>query len=128
MGKGISILINLIFISFFILGPLYSLYAQDIPLEGFILDQTKTRVGRDFYDAFVQRWEYIPGLEGYDIIINELTDPRWGTQIYIYVADTLVYVTPLKPRLEDIDLKAEEAVQAVFDYFIFLQKVEKKPF
>lgn len=104
---------------------LYSLYAQEVVLSGLILDQTKTHLGRDFYEAFAQRWEFIPGLENYNIIINEISDPRWGTQIQIFVDDNLVYISPLKPRLEDIELRAEEAADAVFKYFFTLQEKEK---
>ena len=98
---------------------------QEPLLSGYILDQTKTRIGREFYDAFVQRWEFIPGLEGYNIIILEMSDPKWGTQIQIFVEETLVYITSLKPRLEDIDARAQEAIDAVFQYFMFIQEKEK---
>lgn len=55
-----------------------------------------------------------------NITITELTDPRWGSQIQIFVEDTLVFMTPLKPRLEDVEKKANEAVDATLGYFITL--------
>ncbi|MCX8042291.1 MAG: curli production assembly/transport protein CsgE [Thermodesulfobacteriaceae bacterium] len=94
-------------------------------LLGFILDKTKTKIGRDFYDAFVNLWEFPLGTENLNIIIDEQTDPRLGTQIFVYVEDTLVYHTILKPRLEDIDAKAEEAIQVVFNYFMNYLKYQK---
>lgn len=94
-------------------------------VTGYILDQTKTRLGREFYETFAQKWEFIPGLENYTILISEITDARWGSQILIFVEDNLIYVSALKPRLEDIDLKVEEAIDALLQYFIYLQEKEK---
>lgn len=99
--------------------------SQEIPLTGFVFDQTKTRIGREFYDAFTKLWESPEGFQTLNLTINEFSDPRWGTQIYIYVEDTLVYITPLKPRLEDIEEKAEEALEAVLRYFIWLADRER---
>lgn len=96
--------------------------ARDIPISGFIFDHTKTKVGRDFYETFVLMWEYPSGFEHMNIIINEFTDPRWGSQIQIFVEDTLVFMTPLKPRHEDIETKVNEALDAVLGYFIYLSE------
>jgi len=114
IGKIFSILLIL-----FILSPSFT-HSQDLEIEGFIYEKTKTKVGRDFYEAFLRLWE-LPvetELEKVNITIEEQTDPRWGTQIFVYVENTLVYYTMLKPRLEDIDEKADEAVQSVFDYMV----------
>lgn len=92
-------------------------YSQDKEIEGFIYDQTKTKVGRDFYEAFLKLWEATE-TEKLSITIDELTDPRWGTQIFVYVEDTMVYNSMLKPRLEDVDEKADEAVQSVINFIV----------
>lgn len=92
-------------------------YSQDKEIEGFIYDQTKTKVGRDFYEAFLKLWEATE-TEKLSITIDELTDPRWGTQIFVYVENTMVYNSMLKPRLEDVDEKADEAVQSVINFIV----------
>ncbi len=118
----------LILMSFFILGIfLKGAFSQEreLTFSGLILDKTKTKIGRDFYEVFVNLWEYPPGTENLNISIDEHTDPRFGTQIFVYVEDTLVYYTILKPRLEDIDAKAEEAVQMVFNYFMNYLQYQK---
>lgn len=100
-------------------------YAQEIPLTGFIFDQTKTRMGREFYDTFAMLWEYPSGTEEVNITISEVSDARWGTQIFIYVEERLVYATLLKPRLEDIEGKVEEAINALLNYFFWLSEQER---
>lgn len=111
----VTLFINLYTISF----------SQELPLTGFIFDQTKTKLGREFYEAFSMLWEPIPGLEGIDIYITEITDPRWGTQVYIYVEDVLVFVDILKPQLEDIQEKANQAVDSVLRYFLWKAEQER---
>lgn len=90
----------------------------------FIFDHTKTKVGRDFYETFSLFWEFPPEFPG-NIKIEEFTDPRWGAILYLYVEDILVYATPLKPRLEDIEGKVAEAVEALWKYYFAYKEQEK---
>lgn len=110
--KILSILILIIILLF---APLIN--AQELEISGFINDQTKTKIGRDFYEAFMKLWE-ATDTEKLTITIDEQTDPRWGTQIFVYVEEKIVYHSMLKPRLEDIDAKADEAVQSVVNYIV----------
>lgn len=113
-----------IFINFFL--NLYgSSFSQELPLTGFVFDQTKTKLGRDFYETFCMLWEPLPGLEHIDIYITELAEPRWGTQVYVYVEDVLVFADILKPQVEDIQEKANQAVDSVLRYFLWKAEQEK---
>jgi len=102
------------------------LLAQEVSLSGFVFDQTKTKVGRDFYEVFARAWEFPSGLEDKNIYITEMTDPRWGSMVIIYVEDSAVYSSMLKPRLEDIEGKVEEALDAVLNYFVYLMEQEER--
>lgn len=99
--------------------------SKELTFTGLILDKTKTKIGRDFYEAFVNLWEFPLGTENLNIVIEEQTDPRFGIQIFIYIENNLIYYSILKPRLEDIDAKADEAVQIVFNYFMNYLKYQK---
>jgi curli production assembly/transport component CsgE len=113
----------LIFIFLFFCNTLWS---QETPaFYGFVLDKTKSKIGRDFYETFTSLWEFPQGTEYMNIVIDEHSDPRWGSQILIFVEDNLVYYTLLKPRAEDISEKAEEAIQAVFNYLMDYLKSQK---
>ena|GEM_PF-1258034 len=106
------------------LGIFVSLNCLSQELSGLLLDQTKTRLGREFYETFSSLWEFPPGSE-FNITVSELTDPRTGTQIYIYVDDILVYGTLLRPRGEELEEKAEEAVKVILRYLLLKQEEEK---
>ncbi len=118
MNKKISIVILILSIIFL----KNTIFANETSLSGFVLDQTKTRVGREFYEDFAKVWQFPPGMEDKNIIITEMTDPRWGSMIIIYVDEVAVYSTMLKPRLEDIEEKVDDAQDAVLNYFMFLIK------
>ena len=106
------------------LGIFVSLNCLSQELSGLLLDQTKTRLGREFYETFSSLWEFPPGSE-FNLTVSELTDPRTGIQIYIYVDDVLVYGILLRPRGEELEEKAEEAVEVVLRYLLLKQEEEK---
>ncbi|GAB4328216.1 MAG: hypothetical protein Kow0037_02370 [Calditrichia bacterium] len=103
--------------------------SQDIELDGLILDQTLTKAGRDFYDVFYSNWEPPPGISGYDIKIGEKPMPRIGTQISVTVnlmfEDYLVYLSFIKPRYEEVEDAAKDAIQNVHYYLYQKQQLKQ---
>lgn len=95
--------------------------------DGLVFDRTRTKLGRDFYEAFFSRWQYPPGVEEVAIAVEEFTDPRWGTQIFILVNDEPVFRVMLRPREEEVELLAEELAQALFKYLLDTYGVHQKP-
>jgi curli production assembly/transport component CsgE len=108
-----------VFLSIFIS---FNCFSQE--LSGLLFDQTKTRLGREFYETFSSFWEFPPGSE-FNLTVSELTDPRTGTQIYVYVDEVLVYGTLLRGRGEEMEEKAQEAVDAVLRYLLLKQEEER---
>lgn len=98
------------------------IFASDVQMGGFIFDQTKTRLGREFYDLFVIAWAVPEDSVSFNITISEFTDPRYGSQISIYVDEDLIYTTVLRPRYEDMEQKVNEAVNTVLQYFLMLSE------
>lgn len=95
-------------------------------LDGLLFDRTRTKLGRDFYEAFLSRWQHPPGIEEVAIAVEEFTDPRWGTQVFILVNDEPVFRIMLRPREEEIELLAEEVAQALFKYLLDTYGVHEK--
>ncbi|GEM_PF-2646010 len=86
--------------------------------DGLVFDRTRTKSGRDFYEAFLSRWQYPPGIEEVTLTVEEFTDPRWGTQVFILVNEEPIFRIILRPREEEIQLLAEEVAQALFKYLL----------
>lgn len=95
-------------------------------IDGIVFDRTRTKLGRDFYEAFLSRWQYPPGIEEVTIAVEEFTDPRWGTQVLILVNDEPVFRIMLRPREEEIELLAEDVALALFKYLLDTYGAQQK--
>ena len=102
-----------------------SALSQQEEITGLIFDQTKTKMGRDFYEEFTKYWEPPPGMNIFNITIEEIADPKFGSKIIVRIDDIILYQSFLKPRLEDIENKAKEAVNAVTEFIINWPKYKK---
>lgn len=80
-------------------------------ISGLIIEQTMTKIGYEFYENFFIRWEAPKETKGYNIFINERASPFWGSWIQIKVDTTMVWSKVLKPRSEEIEEAAKQAVE-----------------
>jgi curli production assembly/transport component CsgE len=113
---------------FFFLAWAYSpgVWAQkDVEIEGLLIDQTRSRIGHEFYQDFVSFWEAPAGARHYNLVISEQNDPRYGSWVSIEINDNLVYRAPVKPRAEDIAESAQGAIEVVRDFLSRWEEYEK---
>jgi curli production assembly/transport component CsgE len=87
--------------------------AEDSGLEidGLIVDETRTRIGSDFYDLFYTNWEAPLQARNFTIVITEQPVPQIGTRITLRVNDQDVAQFMLQPRYEIIEQYAQQSVQ-----------------
>lgn len=88
--------------------------AQDSGLEitGLVLDETKTKGGRDFFDFFNLNWTPIEGL-AYTITIGEQPDRGRGSFIWVKVNDNMVFFKRLNPMSDAIETEVRNALSAI---------------
>jgi curli production assembly/transport component CsgE len=98
---------------------------KDIEIEGLLIDQTRSRIGHEFYQNFVSFWEAPAGAGHYNLVISEQNEPRYGSWVSIGINDNLVYRAPVKPRAEDIAESAQEAIEVVRDFLSRWEEYEK---
>jgi hypothetical protein len=93
-----------------------------VPMEidGLVVDETITRIGRDFYAEFYRLWQRPPGSLNYTVVVEEQPMPGMGTRILVRVNDELAFQTQLQPRLEMIE---EAAWQGVGFTYRFVQSL-----
>lgn len=86
------------------------LWAQpgDVEIDGLIIDQTKSKMGHDFASNFSLFWETTE--VGYNIVIDEQSEPRGGGWISIEINSELAFKALLKPNAEEIENLAKEAI------------------
>jgi curli production assembly/transport component CsgE len=85
---------------------------EGLEISGLVLDETKTKPGRDFYEYFTTYWREVKGLQ-YTITVSELPDATRGSFVFVKVNDTMVYQKRLNPRPDLIENAAKQAVRQV---------------
>ena len=106
----------------------------------FILDNTKTKIGRDLYEEFYRQWggmqldsagkaqfaSSVKANEELIIEMEEIPSPGLSNMVTIKVGDLLVWQQFVQPRLEAMEAQVAEAVQYVLQYFIGYQEIQNQ--
>jgi len=89
---------------------------RDIVLGGFVLEQTKTPWGQQFYELFAQQWQQLELQTSLNILIEELPFRGRNTLVEITVDDQLIFTQLLQPKYDFLVELAEYAVQLSAQY------------
>lgn len=100
--------------------------AFDIEIDGLVIDDTKTKNGRDFFDFFFRDWEAPPGTKNFTIYISEKPNRLNSTLIEVQINETLVYQSFLQPRLEIIEALAFESISITQMYLVNYEALMKE--
>lgn len=106
----------------------------------FILDNTKTKIGRDLYEEFYRQWtgmsldstsmvqfrNTVQANEELIIELEEIPSPGLSNIVSIKVGDLLVWQQFVRPRADAMESQVAEAVQEVFQYFIGYQDIQNQ--
>ena len=85
-------------------------------IDGMVLDETRSKVGRDFYDVFYSSWQSPENASNFTIRIAEQPSPSLGTIIYVEVNDTETFRMRLQPRYDFIQQAGHYAVRQTYSY------------
>lgn len=76
-----------------------------------IVDETISRIGKEFYDGFYQRWETPEGARPYTLRVDEQPSPGVGVRVRVLLWDQPIFETFLQPRPELIEEQVSRAIQ-----------------
>ncbi len=115
------------------------LYSQEIDVEvedttsvmtvedmSFLFDETKTKVGNDFFRMFHNKWSYPANVSGISVIIGEKPIPGMGTQIWIKAGETTLYKAVLRPNSDQMKKEVERALYLAYNYFINYEMIQQQ--
>lgn len=88
---------------------------NEVEIGGLLLDNTKSRLGHDFYFKFSQLWHDIPNTQGINVQIIEQIVPRAGTKLSLVLNSRVIYVTHFGRRQSPVKEKVEQAVFILID-------------
>ena len=87
-----------------------------IEIDGLILDDTRTKIGRDFYELFYSKWYPPSGSSDFLITIKELPSRGIGARVSIEVNNNVVLNRFLQPRGDIVEEQANISIRAVQRY------------
>ncbi len=87
-----------------------------LEFEGMVLDETRSKMGRDFYDLFYQNWRSPTDASNLTINITEQPALGRGAIITVVIDDTPVYSARLQPRYEYIEAVTQQAIAQCQNY------------
>ncbi len=99
---------------------------SDIEIDGLIIDQTQTKIGRDFYDYFYAKWEAPLFIKNYNIYVKERPLPKMGSWIFIEAHEQQVFRQVLRPRAADIEESAKKAAEYVHNFLLKYEEMKKE--
>jgi curli production assembly/transport component CsgE len=100
---------------------------KEIGLEitGLVMDETISKLGRDFYELFFTNWS--PGTN-LDYILKIIEKPAPGTRtlVSVEINDNLVFQQFLQPKYDYIETLAEYAVNVSNEYLQNYNQLQKQ--
>ena len=84
-----------------------------LEIDGLILDETRTKIGRDFYEYFFNKWIPPSGAKDFLITIKELPSRGIGARVSIEVNDNVVLSRFLQPRGDIVEEQALVSIRAI---------------
>jgi len=87
-----------------------------IEIDGLIIDETRSKLGRDFYDFFYGEWSPPKNAKDFVITIKELPARGRGAQVSVEVNGNTLVRRFLQPRNDLIESTAKQIAQAIADY------------
>lgn len=66
-------------------------------VDGIVLDETRSKTGRDFYNAFYNAWSKLEGKENSVVRIAEKPGPGMGSMVFVEVDHEEIFELRLRP-------------------------------
>lgn len=81
-----------------------------LELYGLVVDETRSRLGRQFYELFYSQWEPPKGSGSHTLEVEERPGLGRGSVVFVRIDDELVYGSRLQPRYSEIEQAAKAAI------------------
>ncbi|MGE1176684.1 curli production assembly/transport protein CsgE [Pseudomonas sp. BW7P1] len=86
--------------------------SEEDEMMGFIVDDTISHIGHDFYYSFSERLRDTSRMD-FNLVVRERPDARWGSLVTVEYQQRLVYRRFLPPNTVELKDEAYEAADSV---------------
>ena len=97
-----------------------------IEIDGLIIDETRSKTARDFYELFYNKWTAPYQVKDYSITIKELPSRGRSARILIVVNDKEVFQRFLQPRMDIIERMVQQAIFLVNRHLDNRESIKKQ--
>jgi len=94
-------------------------------LRGIVTDDTKTKMGKDFYDKYYYKYNDIGINAKKIVVITEEYSFGRNTKISVSIDNTVIYDFLVRPDDEFLEAVAQESINATIYYLKDLEKQRK---
>lgn len=98
----------------------------EIEIDGLLVDDTKTKAGKDFYDLFYSSWIVPAGAKNFTITVSEKPFRLTSTLIVVLINDNPVYQSILQPRQDIIEGLSVDAIMTTQSYLANYEEIMKQ--
>ena len=98
----------------------------EIEIDGLLVDDTKTKTGKDFYDLFYNGWQAPEGAKNYTITVSEKPFRLTSTQIVVSINENAVYQAILQPRQDVVEALSLDAIANTQNYLANYEEIMKQ--
>jgi len=93
---------------------------EDPDISGLLINNTRTRIGQEFYRQFCAGWGEVHTRFSFNINIREIPDARWGSMLVVEINDRQAFRKILGPRTAEMEQEVEKAILAARSYLVHL--------
>lgn len=85
-------------------------------IGGLVINKTRSKMGRDFFNAFYDKWDSPEDTGNFMLEISEQPVPSMGAMVLVKIDNTIIYKARLQPRDSVIQKKAEKSIRICHQY------------
>tara|TARA_R100000750_G_scaffold57799_1_gene45049 strand:+ start:357 stop:722 length:366 start_codon:yes stop_codon:yes gene_type:complete len=85
---------------------------QEDEIKGFVVDQTISRIGHEFYQHFTDRLRDTSPMD-FNLVVVERPSARWGSLIWVEFERRMLYRSFLQPNTSQLQETAYQAADFV---------------
>ncbi len=99
---------------------------EGLEIDGLLINETKTKIGQDFYEFFFNFWQAPDNAKDYTLFVSERPTGNSGSWIWVNVNETTVFQNRLTPKADLIEETASSAVSIITNYLINLDQNQRQ--
>lgn len=96
-----------------------------LEIDGLVVDQTVSKIGRDFYEIFFANWNPPEELNNFSVTIKEMPPRMNRVSVSVIINDDVVFSSFLSPKRDIVEAYAIYAIERALQFLIEREDVSR---